>query len=127
MKYLLLIYAKEGAWPPDEHREAIAESVELCHKLHAKRQYLDAAPLEPDAMSAHVWVREGQRFVSDGPFAETKEQLGGYFLVEADSLEEAIDIASQIPGSRRGTTEVRQLMELSGMPDRASEESLDRS
>lgn len=116
MKYLLLIYSEENAWSPDEHQVALAESIELCHTLHEQGRYVHAAPLHPVSGAAHVQVRDGQTLVSDGPFAETKEQLAGYFLVEAESREAAIEIAAQIPGTRRGTTEVRQLVELTGMP-----------
>lgn len=116
MKYLLLIYSEETAWAPEEHKKALAESIDLCHTLHEQGRYVHAAPLHPVAEAAHVKVRDGQTFVSDGPFAETKEQLAGYFLVEAESREAAIAIAAQIPGTRRGTTEVRQLVELTDMP-----------
>jgi hypothetical protein len=117
MKYIVLMYAEEGAWPPEEHREALAESIAMCHKLHAQGQYVDAAPLQPPSTATRVRVRNGQCFVSDGPYAETKEQLGGYFLIDVNSLDEAIEIASQLPGSRRGTAEIRPLVELSGMPE----------
>ncbi|MEX1042700.1 MAG: YciI family protein [Pirellulaceae bacterium] len=116
MKYLLLIYSQENAWQPEEHQVALAESIELCHTLHEQGRYVHAAPLQPAATAAQVQVREGQTLVSDGPFAETKEQLAGYFMVEAGSREAAIEIAAKIPGTRRGTTEVRQLVELTNMP-----------
>jgi hypothetical protein len=112
MKYLLLIYSKEGVWPPDEHQVALNESIELCHQLHARGKYLDAAPLLPVSTAASVKIRDGLPMVIDGPFAETKEQLGGYFLIDADDLDDAISIAASIPGTRRGTTEIRPLFEL---------------
>jgi hypothetical protein len=116
VKYILLMYAEEGAWPPDEHRIAVQESVDLCHKLNAKGQYLGAAPLHPPSTATCVRVRDGKRIVSDGPFAETKEQLGGYFLIDVEDLDEAIAIAAQVPGSRRGTAEIRPIVELSDLP-----------
>ncbi|QDU61634.1 YCII-related domain protein [Planctomycetes bacterium Pan216] len=116
MKYILLIYGEEGAWPEEEHRVAIEESVAVCHDLHAKGQYLDAAPLQPVATATCVRVREGKRIVSDGPFAETKEQLAGYFLVDVPNLDEAIAIASRIPGTHRGTAEIRPIHEVNGLP-----------
>jgi len=110
--YLLLMYAEEGAWPPEEHAPALAESVDLCHQLHANDQYLSAAPLQPPETATCVRVRDGDRVVVDGPFPETKEQLGGYFLIRVANLDEAIDIAARIPGSQRGTAEIRPLFPL---------------
>lgn len=117
MKYLLLMYAEEGAWPPEDHQVALQESVNICHQLHAKKQYLGAAPLEPPKSATCVRVRDGIRQVSDGPYAETKEQLGGYFLIDVDTLEEAIEISAQIPGSHRGTAKIRPVMEVDGLPE----------
>ena len=110
MKYILLMYAEEDAWPPEEHRVALEESIGICHQLHAQGQYLDAAPLQPPSTAKCVRVRDGRPVVSDGPYAETKEQLGGYFLIDVESLEEAIAIAARIPGARRGTAEIRPLL-----------------
>ncbi|QDV23418.1 YciI family protein [Aureliella helgolandensis] len=111
--YILLMYAEEGAWPPEEHAPALAESVELCHQLHAKGQFVSAAPLQPPAEATCVRVRNGSRAVVDGPFPETKEQLGGYFLIRVANLDEAIAIAAKIAGSRRGTAEIRPIETLS--------------
>jgi uncharacterized membrane protein YphA (DoxX/SURF4 family) len=111
MKYILLMYAENGAWPPEDHRVALQESIEMCHKLNSKQQYLGASPLQPASTAVCVRVRDGNRIVSDGPYAETKEQLGGYFLIDVEDLDEAIAIAAQIPGARRGTAEIRPIME----------------
>lgn len=118
MKYLVLLYAEEGAWPPDEHQVALEESIELCHKLNAEGQYLSASPLHPPSTATCVRIREGKRVISDGPFPETKEQLGGYFLIDVENLDEAIAVAARIPGSRRGTAEIRPVFELPGLPGR---------
>ena len=75
-----------------------------------------ANPLHPTSMATSVRVREGKRLVTDGPFAETREQLGGYFLIDAKNLDEAIAIAAQIPMARKGTVEVRPVIEISGLP-----------
>lgn len=117
MKYIVLMYAEEGAWPPDEHAVALQESIDICHELHAKRQYLGAAPLKPPATSTCVRLKDGKRLVSDGPYAETKEQLGGYFLIDVENLDEAIAIAARIPGTRRGTAEIRPILEVTGLPE----------
>ena len=111
MKYVLLMYAEEGAWPPEEHRAAIEESIEICHELHAQGKYISASPLQPPNTATCVRRGDGQSLVTDGPYAETKEQLGGYFLIDADSLDEAVAIASRIAGARRGTAEVRPLID----------------
>ena len=115
MKYIILMYAAEGAWPPDEYQVALAESIELCHRLNDEGKYISAAPLQPPETAKCIRVRDGQTKVSDGPFAETKEQLGGYFLVEAHDLDDAIAIAATIPGTRRGTAEIRPLFPLPEM------------
>ena len=107
MKYLLLIYADEQAWTESERQECYGESTQLAHTLKSKGQYLATAPLQPVSTATSVQVRDGKRLVTDGPFAETREQLGGYFLVEAKDLDEAIDIAGRIPGARKGTVEIR--------------------
>lgn len=111
-EYLVLLYAEPGAWPPEEHAAALAESVELCHRLHEQQQYLAAAPLQAPETATCVSMRRGKVCVTDGPFTETKEQLGGYFLVRVANLDEAIAIAGSIPGARRGTAEIRPLFPL---------------
>lgn len=110
MKYMLLIYADENAWTETEREACYAESTQLTQTLHAKGQYLGASPLQSIAMATSVRVRDGQRLIADGPFAETREQLGGYFLIEAEYLDAAIAIAAQIPGARKGTVEIRPIV-----------------
>jgi hypothetical protein len=116
MKYMLLIYEDEHALDEAEREQCYGESTQLVHELSSSGHCLAAAPLQPTSTAASVRVRDGQRFVTDGPFAETREQLGGYYLVDARDLDEAIGIAARIPGARRGTVEVRPLIELAGMP-----------
>ena len=117
MKFMVLLYAEPGAWPPNEHRVALQESINLCHELHSRGQYLAASPLQPAETATNVRVRDGKAIIHDGPYAETKEHLGGYFLIDVESLDEAIAIASRIPGARRGTAEIRPLLEVSGLPE----------
>ena len=119
MKYMLLIYSEENVWTDEERERCFAESTALTHELNSQGKYLGAAPLLPVAMATSVRVREGKQIITDGPFAETREQLGGYFLVEARDLNEAISIAGRIPGARKGTVEVRPVLELSGLPVKA--------
>jgi hypothetical protein len=118
VKYMLLIYANERVWDGKEaaREECYEESTQLAQELASAGQYLAASPLHSVATATSVRVREGKRLVTDGPFAETREQLGGYFLVEAGDVDEAIAIAGRIPGARVGTVEVRPVMEIAGLP-----------
>lgn len=116
MKYMLLIYADERAWTEAERAQCYGESAQLAHRLKAKGQYLAACPLQSVSTARSVKVRNGSRLVTDGPFAETREQLGGYFLVDAKTPAEAIEIAGQIPGATKGTVEVRPVVEIDGLP-----------
>lgn len=116
MKYMLLVYTNENDWAEGERESCMAESTKITHELHAKGQFLGASPLHPVATATSVRIRDGKRFVTDGPFAETHEQLGGFFLIDAANLDEAIAIASRIPGARKGTIEVRPVVELAGLP-----------
>jgi hypothetical protein len=116
MKYMLLIYSDENAWTEREREDCYVESVQLTQQLNANGQYLGASPLHSVATATSVRVHDGKRLVTDGPFAETREQLGGYFLIDAKNLDEAIDIAERIPGIRKGTVEIRPIVELSGLP-----------
>lgn len=116
MKYMLLVYADETTYPYSERQECFGESTQLAHTLQEKGQYLAASPLQPVATATTVQVRHGKRLVTDGPFAETREQLGGYFMVEAKNLDEAIEIAGRIPGARRGTVEIRPVLEIPVLP-----------
>jgi hypothetical protein len=116
MKYMMLIYSDENAWTEDERERCYAESTQLTQELHANGQFLGASPLHSVAMATSVRVRDGKKLVTDGPFAETREQLGGYFLVDAKDLDEAIVIAERIPSARKGTIEIRPIVELSDLP-----------
>ncbi len=116
MKYMLLIYFDEKNLDEPEREACYVESTRLAHQLKADGQYLAASPLQPTAMATSVRVRDGRRFVTDGPFAETREQLGGYYLIDAKDLDEAITVAEKIPMARKGTVEVRPLIEIPGLP-----------
>lgn len=116
MRYMLLIYLDEQALSETEREDCYAESAQFAHQLNSSGNYLAAAPLHPTSTATSVRVRESKRLVTDGPFAETREQLGGYFLVEAKDLDEAIGIAAGIPGARLGTVEIRPVMEIAGLP-----------
>jgi hypothetical protein len=116
VRYMLLIYGDEQALNETEREQCYRESVGLAHEIDSAGQYLAAAPLHPTSTATSIRVREGKRFVTDGPFAETREQLGGYFLIDARDLDEAIAIAARIPMARRGTVEIRPVIEIAGLP-----------
>jgi hypothetical protein len=119
MKYMLLCYDDEKAWAdagPAAMHEALKEAVALTHEINAKGQYVEASPLQESTTAVSVRVREGKPVVTDGPFAETREVLGGYYIVDVPNLDEAIRIAERHPGLRFGSVEIRPIMELSGLP-----------
>jgi hypothetical protein len=119
MKYMLLCYDDERAWEDAgkaAHREAIDEAVRLTHELDAKGQYVMASPLHPVSTATSVRVRDGKPLVTDGPFAETREQLGGFYLIDVPDLDEAIRIAQRHPGARVGAVEIRPVMQIPGLP-----------
>ena len=115
MKFLLLVYIDEKNLSEAKREECYVESIDLTHQIKKSGHYLAASPLQPVATAKSVRVRDGKALVTDGPFAETREQLGGYFLIEASTIEEATAIAARMPGARVGTIEVRPL---APMPDR---------
>jgi len=118
MKYMLLIYLDEkNPLPETERQECYVESTQLAQELHANGKYLGANPLHPTAMATSVRVRNGKRLVTDGPFAETREQLGGYFLIDAKDLDDALGVAARIPMARKGgVVEVRPVIDIPGLP-----------
>lgn len=116
MKYMLLVYADEQSWGEGEREACYEHSTRLAHDLKARGQYLGANPLQDIATATSIRVRNGKRLVTDGPFAETREQLGGYYLIEARDLDEAIGVAERIPAARKGTVEIRPLLELPNLP-----------
>ena len=120
MQYMLLVYLEETGVSEPEREECYKESLALAHDLQARGRYLAAAPLHPTSTATSVRVRDGRRLVTDGPFAETREQLGGYYLIDAQDLDEAIGIAARIPMARKGTIEVRPVIQLEGLPTTAS-------
>jgi hypothetical protein len=121
MKYMLLVHHDENvlnALPEIELQAMRAESVQLAYEINSDNKYIDAAPLYSALTGTCVRVRDGETVITDGPFAETREQLGGYYLVNAENLDEAVAFASRIPGARIGTVEVRPVMKLEGLPER---------
>ena len=118
MKYMLLIYMNEQAMTDDERQHCYVDSARLTQELHAAGQYVAAAPLHPVATATSVRLREGKSIVTDGPFAETREQLGGFYIIEAKDLDEAIGVATRIPPAQKGTIEIRPILDIPGLPER---------
>ncbi|HSV24046.1 MAG TPA: YciI family protein [Xanthobacteraceae bacterium] len=119
MKYMLLVHHDEaafGKFSETKRQQMLEESVQLTHQLHADGKYLSASPLHGPSTAAIVRVRDGKRFVTDGPFVETREQIAGYFLIHAKDLDDAVSIAARVPGARIGTVEVRPVKEIAGLP-----------
>ena len=119
MKYMLLIYMDEQALNETERQACYAESTQLAHDLNSKGQFVATAPLQPVATATTVRIRDGRRLVTDGPFAETREQLGGFYMIHAKDLDEAIGIAARVPGARKGTVEIRPVIEIPSLPNSA--------
>ena len=116
MRYMLLIYLDEHALNEQEREECYQESTQLAHDLAVSGHFIASAPLQPTATAASIRVREGKPLITEGPFAETREQLGGYYLISATDQDEALSIAARIPGARAGTVEVRPVIEIAGLP-----------
>ncbi|MEP6636348.1 MAG: YciI family protein [Acidobacteriota bacterium] len=116
MKYMLLVYLDEQVLTDDEREHCYVESAQLAQNLSVSGQYLDASPLHPVATATSVRIRDGKRLVTDGPFAETREQLGGYYLIDARDLDEAIRVAERVPPAKFGTVEIRPVLDITGLP-----------
>jgi len=113
MQYALLIYDDEKAWAAmseDERNAIYGEYFAYTNELRASGGYIDGNPLQPTSSATTVRVRDGEQVTTDGPFAETKEQLGGYYVIEADSVDDALAWAAKIPGAKYGSIEVRPVM-----------------
>jgi hypothetical protein len=116
MRYMLMVYMNENAMTDSERQQCYVDSAALTRDLNSKGQYVTAAPLHAVSKATSVRVRNGKSTVTDGPFAETHEQLGGFYIIEANDLDEAITVASRIPPATKGTIEIRPVMENPGLP-----------
>jgi hypothetical protein len=117
MKYMLMMYFEENSTLTQEQREqCYRDSAAFAQKLHASGKFISASPLQPTSTATSLRLQDGKRIVTDGPFAETREQLGGFFLIDAKDLDDAIDIASRVPAGQYGTVEIRPLVEVQGLP-----------
>jgi hypothetical protein len=116
MKYMMLIYGAEDCWTEDERRACMIESLGICDEFAAQGKFLDSSPLQSVKTAASVRVRDGRTLITDGPFAETTEQLGGYYMLDLADLDEAIAVAARLPPATKGTVEIRPLIALDGLP-----------
>lgn len=124
MKYMLLAYSPEQAWTQEEWTACTIASTRICQELQAEGRFIAAAPLHPVTSATSVRVRQGGALITTGPFAETTEQLGGFFLIDVPDLDAAIGIAAKLPSAQKGTVEVRPVFHLDGLPtERFSEPS----
>ncbi|HKF43822.1 MAG TPA: YciI family protein [Thermoanaerobaculia bacterium] len=117
MRYMLLIYDREADWAnlsPEKRREVMAGYRAFTGEIRQSGHYRAGDQLTPVAMATTVRIRDGRRVTTDGPFAETREQLGGYYVVEAKDLDEALSLAERLPSARMGSIEVRPLVESPG-------------
>ena len=115
MKYMLLIHDEEQAWgkmSQAEQQRIYSEYGQFTQEIESSGHHLASSQLQPTSTATSVRIRDGKRLVTDGPFAETREQLGGYYLVQAKDLDEAIELAARIPSARMGTIEVRPVVEM---------------
>jgi hypothetical protein len=116
MQYMFLIYLDENSVSEEQLANCYRESAGYALELQASGKRVLVSPLQPTSTATSVRTREGKRILTDGPFAETREQLGGFFLLEADNLDEAIEIAGKIPAGLWGTVEIRPLLQIPGLP-----------
>jgi hypothetical protein len=116
-KYMLLMYFEENtAFTEEQRQHCYLQSAAFAQQLAETGRFLGAAPLQPTSTATSLRLHHGKRLITDGPFAETREQLGGFFLVNAKDLDEAIEIASRVPAGRWGTVEIRPVVEVPGLP-----------
>ena len=119
MQYVMLIYLDENSLTESQSEQCYKESMAFAHHLNLTGHFVATAPLQPTSTATSVRIRGGKPMITDGPFAETREQLGGFFLVNAADLDEAIDIAARIPAGRWGTVEIRPLGEIPNLPEKS--------
>jgi hypothetical protein len=116
MQYMLLMYLEEGKLTEAQYAQCYQDSAAYVRKLHQSGEFVSTRPLHPTSTATSVRVREGRRLVTDGPFAETREQLGGFLIIDVENLDRAIEIAGEFPGGRWGTVEIRPLVQVEGLP-----------
>ncbi len=112
MQYMLLIYSDENNWTEEEGKACMLESMAIANELAEQGKWIASSPLDSVKTATSVRLRNGKRIITDGPFAETTEQLGGYFIIDVSDLDEALEIAGRLPPAKKGTVEIRPLFPL---------------
>lgn len=125
MQYMLLMYFDEQSLSEEERQKCYLASAEFARRLDAQGKYVAASPLQPTSTATSVGVSSGKRMITDGPFAETREQLGGFFIIEADNLDEAIEIAAEIPAGRWRGVEIRPMIDVSALAEKFFGQAVD--
>ncbi|GAC16554.1 YciI family protein [Aliiglaciecola lipolytica] len=115
MQYMLLIYSDENDWTETQRSDCMQKSMLISAELTAQGKLISASPLHSVTTATSLRIKNGKRQVTDGPFAETTEQLGGYYIIDVNNLDEAIEIASSLPPAQKGTVEIRPIFELPEM------------
>jgi hypothetical protein len=118
MKFMLLLWGDEGQWEGMSDADAAAEMArwdDYSKQLTAAGALVSGEGLQPSATSRTLRITDGERVVTDGPFAETKEQLGGFYVIECASFDDALEWASKLPSAERGSTEIRPVMDYEAM------------
>jgi uncharacterized glyoxalase superfamily protein PhnB len=115
MKYMLLIYGTENCWTDAERKDCMMESMAIGDDLVSQGKYIASSPLHSVTTATSVRVRDGKRLVTDGPFAETTEQLGGYYIIDVENLDEAMAVACRLPPAKKGTVEIRPVFDVSDL------------
>ncbi|HWZ84934.1 MAG TPA: YciI family protein [Thermoanaerobaculia bacterium] len=117
MRYILLIYDPESKWASmseQERGQLFQEYGTFTESIKKSGHWVSGDPLQPTSTATTVRVRGGKTATTDGPFAETREQLGGFYIIKASNLDEATGIAARVPSARLGSIEVRPIMEMTG-------------
>jgi len=120
MQYMLLIYSDEQVWTEEQRQDCFQKSMCISEELTAQGKLISAAPLHSVTTATSLRIKNGKREITDGPFAETTEQLGGYYIVDVDNLDEALEIAASLPPAEKGTVEVRPFFPLPNQTKRIS-------
>jgi hypothetical protein len=125
MKYMLLMYGAETCWTEQQRKECMIESMGICEELAKQGKFVAASPLHSVTTATSLRMRDGKRLITDGPFAETTEQLGGYYIIDVENLDEALAIASRLPPAKKGTVEIRPIFDVSGLQESKNNSSAD--
>jgi hypothetical protein len=115
MKYMLLIYGRENSWTEEERKDCMLKSMAIGDELATQGKYITSAPLHSVTTATTLRIKNGKRLITDGPFAETTEQLGGFYIIDVENLDEAIAVAGRLPPAAKGTVEIRPVFDVTAL------------